>query len=126
MYTEKLDASPPAGISAAIELRPAIEKPLPVTLGKMNKLLEDEVDALVGVPSNVPPTILVGCLLEIYEDGLFPNVSAPFVQSIANRTARCAVWYRTLGSKSFLRLATVLDDADPNGLITTEKPSPLH
>ena len=31
----------------------------------MNNFVEDEVNALVGVPSNVPPTTLVGCLFEL-------------------------------------------------------------
>ena len=41
----------------------------PVTLGKMNNFLEDEVDTLVGVPSNVPPSTLVGCLFELLRNG---------------------------------------------------------
>ena len=51
------------------ELRAEIELTPPVTLGKMNKFVEDEVDALVGVPSNVPPTTLVGCLFELLRSG---------------------------------------------------------
>ena len=67
IYTDKLDAIPVAEVSA--ELRAEIEKTPPVVLGRMNKFLEDEVDALVGVPSNVPPTTLVGCLLELLRSG---------------------------------------------------------
>ena len=52
IYSENLDAIP----IAEIELMP------PVTLGRMNKFVEDEVNALVGVPSIVPPTTVVGCL----------------------------------------------------------------
>ena len=37
----------------------------------MNKFLEDDVDALVGVPSNVPPTTLVGLSLELLRSGGF-------------------------------------------------------
>ena len=56
IYTEKFDAIPVSEVS--LELRAEIEKTPPVTLGKMNNFVEDEVDALVGVPSNVPPTTL--------------------------------------------------------------------
>ena len=35
----------------------------------MNKFLENEGDALVGVPSNEPPTTLVSCLLELLRSG---------------------------------------------------------
>ena len=66
-YTDKLDAIPVAENSA--ELRNGIEKTPSVTLGKMNKLLEDEVDALVGIPFNVLPTTLVSCLLELLRSG---------------------------------------------------------
>ena len=51
IYTEKLDAVPLAEISA--ELRAEIEKIRPVPSGKMNKFLEDEVDAMVGVPMSL-------------------------------------------------------------------------
>ena len=67
IYTEKFDAIPVSEISS--ELRAEIEKTPPVTLGKMNNFVEDEVDALVGVPSNVPPTTLVGCLFELLRSG---------------------------------------------------------
>ena len=53
IYSENLDAIPVAEVSA--ELRAEIELTPPVTLGRMNKFVEDEVHALVGVPSNVPP-----------------------------------------------------------------------
>ena len=66
IYTDKLDAIPDA---ISTELRAEIEKTPPVTLEKMNKFLEDEVDALVGVPSNVPPTTLVVCLLKLLRSG---------------------------------------------------------
>ena len=67
IYTEKFDAIPVSGISS--EMRAEIEKTPPVTLGKMNNFVKDEVDALVGVPSNVPPTTLVGCLFELLRSG---------------------------------------------------------
>ena len=67
IYSENLDAIPVAEVSA--ELRAEIELTLPVTLGRMNKFVEDEVEALVGVPSNVPPTTLVGCLFELLRSG---------------------------------------------------------
>ena len=53
IFTEKFDAVPVADLS--VELREEIEATPPVVLGKMNRFIEDEVDALVGVPSNVPP-----------------------------------------------------------------------
>ena len=67
IYSENVDAIPVAEVSA--ELRAEIELTPPVTLGRMNKFVEDEVDALVGVPSNVPPTTLVGCLFELLKSG---------------------------------------------------------
>ena len=63
IFTEKFDPIRVADLSA--ELRAEIEETPPVVLGRMNKFIEDEVDALVGVPSNVPPTTLVGCLFEL-------------------------------------------------------------
>ena len=35
----------------------------------MNRFFEDEVDSLVGVSSSVPPSKLVGCLLERLRSG---------------------------------------------------------
>ena len=67
IYTEKFDAIAVSEVS--LELRAEIEKTPPVTLGKMNNFVEDEVNALVGVPPNVPPTTLVGCLFEILRSG---------------------------------------------------------
>ena len=56
IYTEMFDAIPVSGVS--LELRAEIEETPPVTQSKMNRYLEDEVDALVGVPSNVPPRLI--------------------------------------------------------------------
>ena len=67
IFTEKFDAIPVA--ESTVEQRAEIEQTPPVVLGKMNKFLENEVDALVGVPSNVPPTTLVGCLFELLRSG---------------------------------------------------------
>ena len=67
IFTEKFDAVPVADLSA--ELRAEIEATSPVILGKTNKFVKDEVDALVGVPFNVPPTTLVGCLFELLRSG---------------------------------------------------------
>ena len=67
IYAEKFDPIPVSEVS--LELRAEIEKTPPVTLGRMNNFLEDELDALVGVPSNVPPTTLVGCLFELLRCG---------------------------------------------------------
>ena len=57
-YTPQFDAVEVATISA--ELRAEIEETPPVTLRKKNPFREDEVDALVGVVSNVPSATLVG------------------------------------------------------------------
>ena len=67
IYTEMFDAIPVGEVS--LEIRAEIEKTPPVTLGKMNNFLEDEVDSLVGVPSNVPPTTLVDCLFGLFRRG---------------------------------------------------------
>ena len=67
IYPEKFDPIRIADLSA--ELRAEIEETPPVVLGRMNKFIEDEVDALVGVPSIVPPTTLVGCLFELQRSG---------------------------------------------------------
>ena len=57
-YTPRFDAVEVATIST--ELQAEIEETPPVTLGKKNPFKEDEVDALVGVVSNVPSATLVG------------------------------------------------------------------
>ena len=67
IYTEKFDAIPVGEVS--LEVRAEIEKTPPVFLGKLNIFLEDEVDALVGVPFNVSHTTLVGCLFELLRSG---------------------------------------------------------
>ena len=77
IYTEKIDLIRVADLST--EVRAESEEPSPVVLGKTNKFIEDEVDALVGVPSNVPPTTLVGCLFELL--WRVSNVSASAVES---------------------------------------------
>ena len=67
-YTPQFDAVEVATISA--ELRAEIEETPPVTLGKKNPFREDEVDALVGVVSNVPSATLVGRgLFELLRSG---------------------------------------------------------
>ena len=67
IYTEKLDSIRVADLSA--EQQVESEETPPVELSRMNKFIEDEVDALVGVLSNVPPTTLVGCLFELLKSG---------------------------------------------------------
>ena len=70
IYTEMFDFTSAIFVGeVSLELRAEIEKTPPVTLGKMNNFLEDEVDALVGIPSTVPPTTLVGCLFELLKRG---------------------------------------------------------
>ena len=67
LYTTRFDGVPVSSISA--ELRAEIEKTSAVVLGKKNLFLEDEVDALVGVVSNVPSSTLVGGLFELIRSG---------------------------------------------------------
>ena len=50
-------------------MRAEIEHTFPVTLGKMNKFVEDEVNSLDGVPFTVPPTTRVGCLFQLLRSG---------------------------------------------------------
>ena len=56
-----------ASISA--ELRAEKEKTPAVVLGRKNSFVEDEVDALVGVESNVPSSVSVGGLFELLRSG---------------------------------------------------------
>ena len=67
VYTSRFDAVEVSSISA--ELRAEIEKTPAVVLGCKNSFVEDEVDALVGVASNVPASTLVGGLFELLRSG---------------------------------------------------------
>ena len=67
LYTTSFDEVPVASISA--ELRAEIEKTPAVVLGRKNPFVEDGVDALVGVESNVPSSVLVGGLFELLRSG---------------------------------------------------------
>ena len=51
------------------ELRAEIEDTFPVVLGNKNALKEDEVDASVGVVSNIPSATLVGGLFKLLRGG---------------------------------------------------------
>ena len=123
IYTEDFDAIPVGEISA--ELREEIEKTPPVTLGKMNPFLEDEVDALVGVPSNVPPSTLVGCLLELLRSGgsqVFLRrlwnqfrttlpVESPYASVTWSKTETLVVLVQTLYPRVLKRVKTWLGDS---------------
>ena len=67
MYTTRFDAVDVSSIPP--ELRAEIEMTPPVVLGKKNAFAEDEIDALVGVESNVPSSTLVGSLFELLRSG---------------------------------------------------------
>ena len=67
LYTTRFDEVPVSSISS--ELRAEIEKSPAVVLGKKNPFVEDEVDALVGVVSNVPSSTLVGSIFELLRSG---------------------------------------------------------
>ena len=50
----------------SFELRAEIENAPPDVLGKKNAFVENEVDALLGVVSNVPSSVLLGVYLSCY------------------------------------------------------------
>ena len=122
IYTEKFDPIRVADLSA--EQRAEIEETPPVVLGRMNKFLEDEVDALVGVPSNVPPTTLVGCLLELLKSGgsqlflrrpwnQFPTtlpVESPYASVTWSKTETLMVLVQTLYPRVLRRVKSWLGD----------------
>ena len=122
IYTESFDAIPVIEISA--ELREEIEKTPSVTLSKMNRFLEDEVDALVGVPSNVPPSTLVGSLLELLRScgsqvflrrlwNQFRTtlpVESPYASVIWSKTETLEVLVQTLHPRVLRRIKTWLGD----------------
>ena len=123
IYTENFDAIPVNEKSA--ELREEIEKTPPVTLGKMNRFLEDELDALVGVPSNGPPSTLVGCLLELLRSGgsqVFLRrlwnyfrttlpVESPYASVTWSKTETVVVLVHTLYPRELRRVKTWLGDS---------------
>ena len=51
------------------ELREEILQTEPVSLGTKYRFVEDEVDGVVGVESQIPTSILVGCLFELLRTG---------------------------------------------------------
>ena len=122
MFTEKFDAIPVAELT--VEQRAEIEQTPPVVLGKMNKFLEDEVDALVGVPSNVPPTTLVGCLFELLRSGgsqVFLRrlwnqfrttlpVESPYASVTSSKTETLVVLVQTLYPRVLRRVKSWLGD----------------
>ena len=123
IYSENLDAIPVAEVSA--ELRAEIELTPPVTLGRMNKFVEDEVDALVGLPSNVPPTTLVGCLFELPRSGgtqVFLRrlwnqfrttlpVESPYASVSWSKTETLVVIVQTLFTRVLRRVKSWLGDS---------------
>ena len=122
IYTEKFDPIRVADLTA--EQRAEIEETPPVVLGRMNKFVEDEVDALVGVPSNVPPTTLVGCLLELLKSGgsqLFLRrlwnqfrttlpVESPYASVTWSKTETLVVLVQTLYPRVLRRVKSWLGD----------------
>ena len=122
IFTEKFDPIRVADLSA--ELRAEIEKTPSVLLGRMNKFIEDEVDALVGVPSNVPPTTLVGCLFELLRSGgsqVFLRrlwnqfrttlpVESPYASVIWSKTETLVVLVQTLYPRVLRRVKWWLGD----------------
>ena len=123
IFTEKFDAVPVADLS--VELREEIEATPPVVLGKMNRFIEDEVDALVGVPSNVPPKTLVGCLFELLRSGgsqgflrrLWNHfrttlpVESPYASASWSKTETLVVLVQTLYPRVLRRLKSWLGDS---------------
>ena len=123
IFTEKFDAVPVADLS--VEVREEIEATPPVVLGKMNRFVEDEVDALVGVPYNVPPTTLVGCLFELLRSGgsqgflrrLWNHfrttlpVESPYASASWSKTETLVVMVQTLYPRVLRRLKSWLGDS---------------
>ena len=66
MYTTRFDAVNVSSIPS--EFRAEIEM-TPVVLGKKNAFAEDEINAIVGVESNVPSSTLLGSLFELLRSG---------------------------------------------------------
>ena len=123
IYTEKFDPIRVADLST--EQRAEIEETPPVVLGKMNKFIEDEVDALVGVPSNVPPTTLVGCMFELLRSGgsqVFLRrlwnqyrttlpVESPYASVTWSKTETLVVLVQTLYPRVLRRVKSWLGDS---------------
>ena len=101
-----------------------IEATPPVVLGNKNKFVEDEVDALVGVPSNVPPSTLVGCLFELLRSGGSQSflrrlwnqfrttlpVDSPYAVASWSKTETLVVLVQTLYPRVLRRLRSWLGD----------------
>ena len=87
IYTEKLDPIRVADLSA--EQRAEIEETLPVVLGKMNKFIEDEVDPLVGVPSNYACGMLIRAVKEWWVASVPASSVEPVQDHLACRTHIC-------------------------------------
>ena len=113
-----------ASISA--ELRAEIEKTPAVVLGRKYPLVEDEVDDLVGVESNVPSSVLVGGLFELLRSGgshMFLRriwnqfratlpVESNCAQATWSKTESLVILGQTLYPRIFRRVQTCIKGAD--------------
>ena len=91
----------------------------------MNKFVEDEVDALVGVPSSVPTTTLVGCLFELLGSGGSQGflrrlwnqfrttlpVESPYASASWSKTETLVVLFQTSYPRLLRRLESWLGDS---------------
>ena len=123
IFTENLDAVPVSYLSA--EQCAEIEATPPVVLGKKNNFVEDEVDALVGVRSNVPPSTLVCCLFELLRSGGSQGflrrmwnqfrttlpVDSPYAVASWSKTETLVVLVQTLYPRVLRRLKSWLGDS---------------
>ena len=127
LYTTSFDEVPVASISA--ELRAEIEKTPAVVLGRKNPFVEDEVDALVGVESNVPSSVLVGGLFELLRSGgshMFLRriwnqfratspVESNCAQATWSKTESLVILGQTLYPRILRRVQTWIKDSDFSG-----------
>ena len=112
----KFDAIPVSEESAV--LMSEIEKTPHLTLGEMIRFVEDEVYALVGDTSNVPPTTLVDCVFELLRSGgskvllrrlghqfqTTPPVDSPYVSVTWSKTETLLVIVQTFDPRGHRRL----------------------
>ena len=124
LYTTSFDDVPVASISA--ELRAEVEKTPAVVLGCKYPFVEDEVDALVGVESNVPSSVLVGGLFDLLRSGgshMFLRriwnqfratlpVESNCAQATWSKTESLVILGQTLYPRFLRRVQTLIKGAD--------------
>ena len=123
IYTENRDAAHVSELS--VEQCAEIEATPPVNLAKKINFVEDDVNALVGVPSNVPLLTLVGCLFQLLKRGgsqgflrHFWNqfrttlpVDSPYAVASWSKTETLVVLVQTLYPRVLRHLTSWLGDS---------------